>query len=36
VNTGTDTTVDENTYALWSLAGAHLLIDQQAQVQSVL
>ena len=36
VNTGTTAMVDQHTYVLWSQAGAHLLIDQQAQVQAVL
>jgi hypothetical protein len=36
VNTGTTTTVNEHTYALWSQAGAHLLIDIQAMVHPVL
>jgi hypothetical protein len=35
-HTSTTTTVDNHTYALWSQAGAHLLIDTQAIVQPVL
>jgi len=36
VNTGTTTTVDAHTYALWSQAGAHLLIDTQAAVHPLI
>ena len=36
VDTGTTTTVDNHTYALWSNAGAHLWIDQSARVQAVI
>jgi hypothetical protein len=35
-NSGTTTTVDNHTYALWNNGAAHLLIDQNAQVHQVL
>ncbi|NQW65722.1 MAG: hypothetical protein HQ455_00785, partial [Burkholderiales bacterium] len=35
-NSGTTTTVDNHTYALWNNGSAHLLIDQNAQVHQVI
>ena len=36
VDTGQSTVVDNHTYALWSNAAVHLMIDQNASVQAVL
>jgi len=35
-NSGTTTTVDNHTYALWNNGAAHMLIDQHALLHQVL